>query len=194
MKQLLVIFSLLVLLPISGFAISLNELQGNPSQYVKVVELPNTTTYVDINSIKSLRYAPPYYTMQTRVHTVSYNELSIITSDLTFNYDYNRSIVTLHPLIPKNNPNSSNEEKERLLQEELFKDCGVSTKISRCLIYTWEGTYITQLTLGDLADLNSRKTQFISENYNVANFIFKKYYNQYFSLPIPNSALQEAYK
>lgn len=59
---LLNILFLLWFIPISALAISLEELQNNTDSYVKILEGKPGTVYVDVNSIHSLRYAPPYYT------------------------------------------------------------------------------------------------------------------------------------
>ena len=64
MKKILLLLLGLILIPFSAFAISLSEIQSDPGRYVKVAEGQTTTMYVDSYSIQSLRYAPPYYTIQ----------------------------------------------------------------------------------------------------------------------------------
>lgn len=181
MKRLVLMLSILVLLPISIFAISLADLQGNPLQYVKISEAKGHALYVDVNSINSLRYAPPYYTMQAKTYTVLYSEpMAIIKIDFTINYDYNRSIYALHSQIPPYLHNS--EEIKYFLAAELEKDCGIGISLSNGTVYTLEGNYIKTLSNSELYKKSTSKIIFASSAYDCANFIFYHYYKQYFSL------------
>ena len=67
MKKILLLLPGLILILFSAFAISLSEIQSDPGRYVKVAEGQTTTMYVDSYSIQSLRYAPPYYTIQGKI-------------------------------------------------------------------------------------------------------------------------------
>lgn len=51
------------LAPLIASAISLNELQSDPNRYIVIDEDKTYTIYIDSNSIESIRYYPPYYTM-----------------------------------------------------------------------------------------------------------------------------------
>ncbi len=73
-KRLLATLFPLVFMPYMIFAISLGTIQKNPSQYKKVFEDAAWTTYVDTNSIESLRYSPPYYTLKAKFYNISYSE------------------------------------------------------------------------------------------------------------------------
>ncbi len=52
------------LAPLIASAISLNELQSDPNRYIVIDEDKTYTIYIDSNLIESIRYYPPYYTMQ----------------------------------------------------------------------------------------------------------------------------------
>lgn len=97
MKKLLLTFLFLLVLtiPLSVLAISLDELQSNPNKYVNIHESQSASDYVDIDSIQAIRYAPPYYTMKAKCYLVSYDYTRIMHSTLMINYDYNRTLKTL---------------------------------------------------------------------------------------------------
>lgn len=63
MKKILALAAALLLTPFTALAISLSDIQNNPDQYVLVLRQTTINTYVDSNSIASLRYDPPYYAM-----------------------------------------------------------------------------------------------------------------------------------
>lgn len=178
MKRLFAILMALVLLPISCFAISLEELQNNPSRYVKASDSKSMTLYVDVNSIKSLRYAPPYYTMQAKVYTVDFLYLAIVDKDYTINYDYTRSANELYKKVKKQYPYATDEYQTEFLVEEVQKDCGVYITFSNASMYEFDGKYLGQV------ESPFFKIKWESPSYRAANFIFYKYYNQYFSMPI----------
>lgn len=76
MKKILLLLLGLILIPFSAFAISLSEIQSDPGRYAKVAEGQTTTMYVDSYSIQSLRYAPPYYTIQGK--TMSHIQVIVL--------------------------------------------------------------------------------------------------------------------
>lgn len=175
-KRVLAIFSLLVLLPLSGFAISISEIQNNPSRYIKTSDENDMAMYVDINSIKSLRVVFPYYTAQAKVYSIFYNGPSIGETTYTINYDYNRSAAFLNAVLLKNYPNMTQEQRSRILFDEVIRDCGISLHYSSMPVYALNGTYLKQI------NVPAPKTYFNSPNYKTANFIFKQCYKDYFSL------------
>lgn len=56
-----------------------------------VKENQSCAVYVDTNSIQSLRYSPPYYTLKGDTYIVTYANESIYKYNTAFNYDYNKS-------------------------------------------------------------------------------------------------------
>lgn len=94
-KRLLATLFPIVFMPYMIFAISLSTIQNNPSQYEKVFENADGTYYVDTNSIESLRYSPPYYTLKAKFYNIFYSEDQIIECNIVFDYDYNYSLETM---------------------------------------------------------------------------------------------------
>lgn len=117
MKKILLLLLGLILIPFSAFAISLSEIQSDPGRYVKVAEGQTTTMYVDSYSIQSLRYAPPYYTIQGKIYYVSYTGNCIEKSTVIFNYDYDRSSVNLRKDLMPNNPYITDADRGNALWE-----------------------------------------------------------------------------
>lgn len=83
-KRLLATLFPIVFMPYMIFAISLGTIQNNPSQYEKVFENAERTVYVDTNSIESLRYSPPYYTLKAKFYNISYSAERIIEYNMVF--------------------------------------------------------------------------------------------------------------
>ncbi len=48
--------------------------------------------YMNLSSVQSLRYNPPYYTLKYQTYLIDYNDSSITSSDFIANYNYNNSI------------------------------------------------------------------------------------------------------
>jgi len=57
----------------SSFAISLSELQ-TVSQFVNVGSKNDGDAYLNVDSIQSIRYNPPYYSLKYTTYYVNYNE------------------------------------------------------------------------------------------------------------------------
>lgn len=64
MQKFIVTILFLILMPFYSWAVSLEELQSNPERYIKMNESQSDINYMDVESIQSLRYEPPYYTLQ----------------------------------------------------------------------------------------------------------------------------------
>lgn len=175
MKKLILTFLLLLITPLTAFAISLNELQNNPDRYVSITEAQNATVYIDINSIKSLRYAPPYYTLQTKEYFVAYDLNSIGEMTNIYNYDYNQSSASLMEKIMKTNPLCSDEEFVKLVLDEAYKNSGITYGKTNIDYYDLNGIYITSENKS-----STTKVDFLSNGYKMANFVFEKYYTTEF--------------
>lgn len=91
MKRILFLTLLLVSLATSAFAISLSELQNSP-QFLKTDETSDDTYYLNQDSIKILRYSPPYYTLEYTIYIVSYSNKAIVEINTVANYNYDRSV------------------------------------------------------------------------------------------------------
>lgn len=172
MKKFLIALFLLLIMPFPAFAISLTELQSNPDRYIVYAETPLETIYIDINSIKSIRYAPPYYTMQAKIFFVAYDLKFILEEESSYNYNYNRSFETLIKKQSQLNPSGNVNQIIGLAKYEAEKDSGIIISNLTKNIYDFNGTYFNSG--------NPRygiKAEFLSNVYRMANFIFKKYYS-----------------
>ena len=70
MRKFIVTILFLALTPFYSWAISLEEIQRHPERYVKLDESQSCVNYIDVESIHSLRYESPYYTLQGDVYYV----------------------------------------------------------------------------------------------------------------------------
>ena len=141
-KRLLATLFPLVFMPYMIFAISLGTIQNNPSQYEKVFENATFTAYVDPNSIESLRYSPPYYTLKAKFYHIDYSEDRILEFNIVFDYDYNYSLETMSKKIIKDYPYYSEAEKIKLIIQSMYKNSGMTLCINKIRVETLDGSYI----------------------------------------------------
>ena len=87
MKQLFLFFFLLLSIPFHTSAISLQEIQNNPQQYQMIYQNAEYALFVDSDSIESLRYSPPYYTLKCTAYHVDYLQDVIELFTININYD-----------------------------------------------------------------------------------------------------------
>lgn len=166
---------LILLIPSSVTAISIDELQNAPNRYIVLSETSTGTHYIDINSIKSIRYAPPYYSMQATIYCVLYN-ISAISEEVShFNYDYNRSFDTLVKETIKIQPDYTNEQIYDIVLSKSRYDSGIYYNSSATNFYDFNGQYITKGS----PEYN-KKVSLGTVLYHAANYIFEKYYNEQF--------------
>ena len=147
MKHLLAALIPLALAPLSAFAISISEIQENPQKYVKVDEDISSAHYIDIESIKSLRDASPYYTLQADMYLASYSSRSIFQNTIIFNFDYTRSYKSLNEALEKD---FIAKGKKALLYskaytsalwDEIEKNSGILANDSATEVYSFDGVY-----------------------------------------------------
>ena len=87
MKRLFLFFFLLLSIPFHTSAISLQEIQNNPQQYQMIYQNAEYALFVDSDSIESLRYSPPYYTLKCTAYHVDYLQDVIDLFTININYD-----------------------------------------------------------------------------------------------------------
>lgn len=176
MKKFIIAFLLLASIHATAFSISLDELQNAPDQYVKVKENQSYAVYVDPNSIQSLRYSPPYYTLKGDIYIVAYANGSINECNTIFNYDYDKSSKELIKQIRRRYGNLSGKPLYDKMWEVVEVDSGITgSQIENSCIYKLDGTLITRWPA-----LREVKIPIMSPLSFAANYIFYKYYNEYF--------------
>ena len=176
-KRLLATLFPIVFMPYMIFAISLGTIQNNPSQYEKVLENAAFTIYVDPNSIESLHYSPPYYTLKAKYYHIDYSEDRILEFDIVFDYDYNYSLDTMSKKITKDYPYYSEAEKIKLIIQSIYKNSGMTLCINKTHVWTLDGSYIGTSPPDHRIKCNSR-----SNFYKLGSYIFSKYYDRTFGI------------
>lgn len=144
MKRILFLTLLLVSLATSAFAISLSELQNSP-QFLKIKETSEGTYYLNQNSIKILRYAPPYYTLEYTEYGVSYSNKVIAELNTVANYNFNRSLDSLLDELIQNDRipyNATLTDINRLLINEKIKNNGIMITTNGVGLYNFSGTLL----------------------------------------------------
>lgn len=185
MKRILTLLFTLILIPFSTFAISRSDLQNNPERYVKVAEGQTDACYVDSYSIKSLRYAPPYYTIRAKVYGPDYAKNGIFEFTITCFYDYNRNSKQLMENIVAESPNKSDTNSmAKKFMSQLNKNIGIKYTMTDINCYTLDGTYVNSLR-----PFYNQSVVLNSNPYHAANYMFYKCYNIYFHLKFESENL-----
>lgn len=176
MKKIIIAFLLLTVIHVTAFAISLDELQNEHSRYVKVKEDQSYAAYVDSNSIQSLRCSPPYYRLKGDIYIVAYANGYINKFNTIFNYDYNKSSKELKRQIRNRYGNLSGKPLYDKMWEIVKVDSGITgSEVENSYIYRFDGTLITRLPAQ-----RDVKIPIMSPLSFAANYIFYRYYNEYF--------------
>ena len=162
MKRLFLFFFLLLSIPFHTSAISLDELQDNPQQYQMVDQSSGCAFFVDSDSIESLRYSPPYYTLKCTAYYVDYLKGYIFSSTANISYDISRRDF---------NPNKIKTSELGIYISNHYED-------------TWSlnGNYQPSHPLVDNNDCGIN-----SPFYHVANYLFYKTYNEYYGPQFGNT-------
>ena len=155
MKQLFLFFFLLLSIPFHTSAISLDELQDNPQQYQMVDQDSEYAIFVDSDSIESLRYSPPYYTLKCTSYLVDY--LRNVIGSFTMNISYDISYRDF-------NPNKRKTTELGIYISGHLED-----------IWSFNGNYQPSSPSFD-----NRNCDIGSPFYHVANYLFYKAYDEYY--------------
>ena len=178
MKRILFLTLLLVSLATSAFAISLSELQNSP-QFLKTDETSDDTYYLNQDSIKILRYSPPYSTLEYTIYIVSYSNKAIVEINTVANYNYDRSVNYIldnvdTSTLPKYN---IRDELTEILIQEKDKDNGLSLTVTDNGFYDLNGNLLLPPSNDPPRVM---KSSFAGPAYNTASSAFKKVYSIYF--------------
>lgn len=173
MKRLILLAILLILIPINAHAVSLNSLQNNPSQYVKICDISTATVYLEPSTINIVRSSHPYYTLQAKIYTVIYENSVILKNSYTVNYDYNRSLFALVLTKRGKTPNCTEDELFDFVMSEAKKDSGITAGSKTDCAYDLKGNYLYKGTL----PVHSSKAEYGTVLHATANYIYY-YYTQ----------------
>ena len=155
MKRLFLFFFLLLSIPFHTSAISLDELQDNPQQYQLIRQNTKCAIFVDSDSIESLRYSPPYYTLKCTSYLVDY--LQNVIGSFTMNISYDISYRDF-------NPNKRKTSELGIYISGHLED-----------IWSFNGNYqpCHPWVSNNDGDINSPA-------YHIANYLFYKAYDEYY--------------
>lgn len=183
MKKFLVILMAILCIPISSFAMSLSTLQNNPDRYFKFSEDSQTAIYLDTQSVDSLLYNPPYYTLGSTAYIVSYsnNEIAEFSQIFNYNYAYSREstlkriITNIKQKVEFLDDNIINSKLDSTLKENSGIECS-SVFLSA---WTLNGKLFQSINT-DQAFPKSTKVNYLTRGYIQAEIMFHLYYNQFF--------------
>ena len=174
-KKVICIVFFLSLYCSSVFAISIQEIRDNPDKYKLVYSDDREDEFIDIDSIDTVRYAPPYYSIQATAYAVYYGQDNLTVYENIYNYNFDRSANTLFKQYA-----TANE-----VAREIFKNTGITWQARALQPFHLDGTPIAGRVPFDPMEMNT--TQYAgwgSPSYQAANFLFLKTYNMYFNPPL----------
>lgn len=175
MKKLLLVLTILMLAPLSSFAISLAELQSNPNEYVVVSQAASSTIYVKKSSIESLRYSPPFYSMKAKTYGVNYSGDDIYEYETIANYDYDQTMEGIGKRVLHDNPGIPFDEYMKKCIAERNRDSGITCSLTDIYVWSLDGR-----AKGKLPSTYNQKCFAGAPMYQAANYMFYFYYEKYF--------------
>lgn len=186
MKKILIILLAILCIPISSYAISLSTLENNTQRYFKVYENDQFAMYLDTQSVESIQYAPPYYTLGANMYFVRYSTNELAEFSLIYNYDYTYSLESKHKQIIKNmkqngealDDNVIKTKLENILQD---KEENSGIEYSSVLLSFWDlNGHLIQSINSYQAFPEFTKIKYLTQGYLQAELIFYTCYNQLF--------------
>lgn len=160
-----------------SYAVSLYDLQHS-NQYKLVYSTNTQDLYMNLSSVQSLRYNPPYYTLKYQAYLVDYNDSTITLSDFIANYNYNYSIEgiakkqRLYEL-------SFNEAKPYLISAKR-KESGINGSFKLDKVYDLDGRIDSDFSSLDDNNYATADYVYAGPFYKVAAYAFEKAYNKIF--------------
>lgn len=198
MKKILIILLAILCIPISSFAISLSTLENNPQRYVDIGGTTGIEIYLDSNSVQSLVYNSPYYRMKITTYVVVPAFKSICAYSYIFDYDYYYSIESTGKRIiaamNENNESMDEDVYRERLDNSLRDYTGIEMTMEPIAVWTTKDrlisknkTYLRKAAnqfsaIYGIPNVLDRTfpIEYDSNGYELAQYIFHSYYNQYF--------------
>ena len=171
MTKLFFIFILLIT-PICSNAISLQEINNNPSKYIKVYSDNLNEKYIDLNSIQIIRSDPPFYIINSISYLIAYDYKIIQQTNSSYYYDLTNNVQSS---IRKSL--TREEAKDKILKYAGVKSQNKSTKL-----YNFEGKVLGE----DNTTTNLSIPKIGSPSYQSAMYIYFKLKLQYEIKQYPN--------
>ena len=185
-KTTILILLIIVFLPFTNNAISLNVLKFHPELYIPIPTKQNMSIYYDSSQTKVIQYNPPYYTIETTSYYVAYQYNTIAEVTTYYNYDGKNSIENLirESAIEVINEETSIDDKyfevtaRKKLAEKLFNNSGITRVGGTTTYWTLNGDYLNQ----EQNDNIPTEVKIGSPSLSVANFAFKQVYDKFYIL------------
>ena len=173
-KTTILILLIIVFLPFTNNAISLNVLKFHPELYIPIPTKQNMSIYYDSSQTKVIQYNPPYYTIETTSYYVAYQYNTIAEVTTYYNYDGKNSIENLirESAIEVINEETSIDDKyfevtaRKKLAEKLFNNSGITRVGGTTTYWTLIGDYLNQ----EQNDNIPTEVKIGSPSLSVANF------------------------
>lgn len=158
-----------------SYAVSLYDLQHS-NQYKLLYSDESKDLYMNLSSVQSLRYNPPYYTLKYQTYLIDYNDSSITSSDFIANYNYNNSIEGIARSLDVTN--LSFDEAKLALKRAKFKNSGITGTYKLNKVYSFDGSVKVDFVILD-DDIRFEKLDYSYANpfYIGAAYAFEKAYN-----------------
>ena len=138
-KKFLFFFLLVIMFPLAAQAISLKELQNNPTKYVLVSTEEVFSVYVDAESAEVVRQDPPYYTIKGTFYEADFLASKIIRNRFSLSYDYQKSYQKQWEAARKALPDQSDQLIRALVDSAQSKDPGITLNDVYVMNYYFSG-------------------------------------------------------
>lgn len=138
-KKFLFLFLMMMMFPLSAQAISLKELQDNPTRYVLVNNDEVYAVYVDAESAEVVREEPPYYTIKGTFYEVNFLSSRIMRDRFSMSYDYRKSYKKRWEAARKAHPDQSDAFIYSLVDAEQSKDPGITLNEANVMGFYFSG-------------------------------------------------------
>ena len=177
MRKILHLCGIAILIPFSVLAISLDEIQNNPDKFTSVFSNQLAELFVNRDSLKIIRYAPPYYVIEGTYFLVSYHSNFIMESTISISYDYNKSAGTRFLEAMDSFPDYNLERMwNEVVVPQLMADSGLIASDEIVQNFDLTGTPLTSKTkMKSLLGLEPIPAG--SPLWYVGNYFFEKCYN-----------------
>ena len=141
-KMLLNACCIALLIPFSVLAISINEIQDNPTKFVPIHSTPVISIYVNADSLKVVRYNPPFYNIEGTYYFVDFQSQMIIESTVAINYDYSKSFDARYRDAFAANPYAEQDYLRDIIVSQLEADSGLVAGDEYAQCFDFSGTLI----------------------------------------------------
>ena len=160
------------------------EIEGNPARYVLAASRGEVNGYFDKESIESIRYAPPHYTIKVNFYYVDKRAGAIHQMRTLLDYNWKRSEETLVKEAAGGKKTAlfdTDEKKKQLMKDTLSlveEDTGMQLAVTDITSYSLQGEKIRDYHF----DTPKARKIALSEIYTLADVIFYHCHHTFFGV------------